>query len=206
MLIGVDFDNTIVSYDRLIYKIALKKGLIPKTISPDKEKIRNHLRLSGKEDLWTELQGYIYGVGIKDCPVFPGALKFLQACKQQGVKVFIISHKTLHPFKGPKYDLHLAAYSWLKSHGFYDTPHTGLSEQKTCFVLTKQEKLNQIADKKCEYFIDDLPEFLEEPGFPAGVKRILFDPNSNYSNASQFVQVASWAQIHKIIMGRRDLI
>jgi len=64
MIIGIDFDNTIVCYDRLFHKLALKRGLIPKSCPRVKEKIRDFLRKSGKEGDWTELQGRAYGPDI----------------------------------------------------------------------------------------------------------------------------------------------
>ena len=34
---------------------------------------------------------------------------------------------------------------------------------------TLAEKLQRIAQQGCTHFLDDLPELLAEPGFPAGV-------------------------------------
>ena len=42
-ILGIDFDNTIVRYDNLFYKIALEKGLIDTSIGKSKE-IRDYLR------------------------------------------------------------------------------------------------------------------------------------------------------------------
>ena len=60
-ILGLDFDNTIVTYDKVFHKIALKKLLIEKTIPEDKIAIRNFLRESGREDEFTTLQGEVYG-------------------------------------------------------------------------------------------------------------------------------------------------
>ena len=40
MLIGIDFDNTIVCYDRVFHKAALEKGLIPADLPPSKGRVR----------------------------------------------------------------------------------------------------------------------------------------------------------------------
>ena len=47
MLVGVDFDNTIVSYDALFWNVALEKKLIPESVPPVKNAVRDHLRAAG---------------------------------------------------------------------------------------------------------------------------------------------------------------
>lgn len=206
MLIGVDFDNTIVCYDEVFHRVAIERGLIPAEVPVTKGKVRDYLRQCGKEDIWTELQGYVYGACMKDATPFPGMLEFFVQCKQLGLDVSIISHRTRYPFQGPVYDLHMAAYEWLELYGFYDPSKIGLSPDQIYFELTKQDKLDRIAKVGCNYFVDDLPEFLAEPGFPAGVERILFDPNDNYSACHNFHRVNSWMEIAKIINRRRIAI
>ena len=70
MILGVDFDNTLVCYDSLFYRVALEKEAIPSKCAPTKRAVRDHLRENGLEDLWTELQGYVYGKRIlKEYPL-----------------------------------------------------------------------------------------------------------------------------------------
>lgn len=195
MIIGVDFDNTIVCYDNVIYRVAVQKGFIPTSLSATKEVIRDYLRNSGKEEAWTELQGYIYGSVIKEAPPFPGVKDFFSHYLRQGINLSIISHKTLYPFLGPKYDLHRAAHEWLDFHGFYDPSQIGLSPSQVYFELTKQQKLDRIAKIGCTHFIDDLPEFLSEPSFPSSVQRILFNPTQDHSVSFPYWQVSSWREI-----------
>jgi 5'(3')-deoxyribonucleotidase len=64
--------------------------------------------------------------------------------------------------------------------------------------VTKQAKLQRIANQGCTHFIDDLPEFLGETNFPTNVKRILFDPNSNYPTEPRFVRVSSWTEVETL--------
>ena len=198
MLIGVDLDNTVVCYDQLFYQVAVEKGLIPADVSVSKAKVRDFLRQHGREDAWIELQGGVYGAYMQDALPFPGVLDFLARCKLKGVSVCIVSHRTRYPFQGPVYDLHQAAYEWLESHGFYDSAQIGLAPDQVYLELTKEGKLGRIAELCCTHFIDDLPEFLEEPGFPTGVQRILFDPNDSYTNDFGFRRVASWTEIQKL--------
>jgi len=199
MLVGVDFDNTIVCYDDLFHRVAIEQGLIPPEVPATKGHVRDYLRQCDREDAWTELQGYVYGARLCEARAFPGALEFFARCKQQGITVCIISHKTRHPFQGPVYDLHQAAYEWLENQGFYDPSGIGLLRHQVFLELTKQEKLDRIARLRCSYFIDDLPEFLAEPGFPARVERILFDPNADHLTGNGFLRAASWAEIEKLI-------
>jgi hypothetical protein len=184
----------------------VEKDLIPPGVSASKGQVRDYLRRCGQEDVWTELQGYVYGARMQETLPFPGVLDFFAQCKDLGVTVYIISHKTQYPFQGTAYDLHQAAHKWLESYGFYDPARIGLSPAQVYFELTKPEKLIRIARSGCDYFIDDLPEFLSEPGFPAGVDRILFDPNDNYPMGHHFHRATSWAEIEGILMSRRNTL
>ena len=192
MLIGVDFDNTIVCYDEVFYQAAVKQGLVPKDTPVVKDAVRDYLRHCGKEDLWTELQGYVYGACMADAAPFPGVLDFFARCRQRGVPAYIISHKTRYPFRGRKYDLQQAALEWLKSKGL-DGDHVFLE-------LTKEAKLKRIAEVGCTHFIDDLPEFLAESAFPSGVDRILFDPNNHHPEARRFHRFTSWQEIRDSLL------
>jgi hypothetical protein len=127
---------------------------------------------------------------------FPGVLKFFTRCKEKGIPTFIISHKTQHPIIGPSHDLHESAHEWLSAAGFYDHDRGGLSPRQVYFDLTKEAKLDRIATLHCTHFIDDLPEFLSEESFPAGVRKVLFDPNDTAANNEQgFVRALSWQEI-----------
>ena len=194
MLIGVDFDNTIVCYDELFYKVALERMLIPANLSANKTAIRNYLRRIGQEDKWTEMQGYVYGFRmITEAEAFPGVHDFFVFCQRHGFPVRIISHKTRYPYRGEPYDLHQAAREWLVYHGF---DHSIDLLSKYFFAeLTKAEKLQRIQNLGCTYFIDDLPEFLTDANFPADVQRILFDPANEYGDFRDGIRVSSWTQV-----------
>ena len=200
MHLGIDFDNTIVRYDGVFHQVAVEQGLIPPEIPVSKGEVRDYLRQCGREDDWTQLQGYVYGARMKDATPFPGVLDCFARFVKRGIIVCIISHKTRYPYMGPKYDLHQAAQQWLEQQGFFDQAQIGLSSDQVFFELTKQEKLDRIAKVGCTHFIDDLPEFLAEPGFPDGVERILFDPNKNHPTGHHFHRITSWMEIEKIIL------
>ena len=66
MIVGLDFDNTIISYEKIFYNIAYKKKLIPKHISKDKNTIKKYLIAKNLEDEWTIIQGEVYSIEIKN--------------------------------------------------------------------------------------------------------------------------------------------
>lgn len=200
MLIGVDFDNTIVCYDQAFHSVTLERGLIPAELPATKGSVRDYLRQIGREDEWTELQGHVYGARMLDASPFPGVLEFFSRCKQRRIDVCIISHRTRYPFRGPIYDLHQAAQAWLETYGFYHPSGIGISRQQVFFEFTKQEKLDRIKMVGCTHFVDDLPELLLEPGFPEGVERILFDPSDTYASDHRFCRVTSWKEIERILV------
>jgi hypothetical protein len=199
MRIGVDFDNTIVCYDALFHRVCRERDLIPAGLPVNKTDVRDHLRRIGREDDWTEMQGYVYGARMGEAEAFPGALDFFRACRSTSVDVCIISHKTRHPYRGEQHDLHRAAAAWLEQMGFHDPADIGLPRDRVFFELTKLDKLARIGREGCTHFIDDLPEFLAETAFPEAVDRILFDPNQLHA-AGTFTRVTSWAGARQLLL------
>jgi len=197
-VIGVDFDNTIVCYDALFHKVCRERGLIPDDVPVNKSDVRNFLRRAGREDDWTEMQGYVYGTRMAEAEPFPGVIEFFRSTRSRSCRLCIISHKTKTPIRGAAYDLHRAAFDWLEARGFFATTGAGLAVDDVHFELTKEAKLERIRNRGCGDFIDDLPEFLIEPAFPAGTRRILFDPNSLYSSEAGVVRVTSWAEAKRL--------
>lgn len=194
MRLGLDFDNTIVCYDGLFHRVAREEGLIPAALPATKSDVRNHLRSIGREEVWTEMQGRVYGPRLREASPYPGVLEFVRRVRQAGIPVAVISHKTKHPFLGEKHDLHAAAWGWLEQEGFFDPARIGMSRDDVFFELTKQSKLGRIGSWGCTHFIDDLPEFLGEAAFPEGVERWLFDPNDLYSDETRFHRLGHWKE------------
>lgn len=180
MRIGLDFDNTIACYEGVFHAAAVEKGLIPPETGRDKTSVRDYLRAIGREDDWTELQGYIYGARMDLVAPYPGTARFIRATRRGGHDVFVISHKTIHPFRGPDYDLHGAARRFLLEQALVGSGTSMLSEEDVWFETTLADKFARIAALRCDVFIDDLPEFLSDPSFPAGCRPILFDPHEVY--------------------------
>ena len=79
MKIGIDLDNTVVRYDSLFSKVALKEGLLKEGWSAStKTEIRNYLyrKAEGKK-AWMKLQGLVYGKYMQGADMMPGVANFL---------------------------------------------------------------------------------------------------------------------------------
>ena len=79
-------------------------------------------------------------------------------------------------------------------------PEVGLPEDRVFFAETKQGKLDRIRELDCSHYIDDLPEFLLEPGFPAEVERILFDPWQRSVGRVPFTCVSDWETARRCLL------
>jgi hypothetical protein len=203
MLIGTDFDNTIVCYDSLFHRLALDAGFITADLAEDKGSVRDYLRRTGQERRWTELQGEVYGARMAEAGIFPGVVDFFQTCRAREIPVNIISHKSRRPYLGAGHDLHRAAQDWLAANGFYSAGGAGLRPQDVYFEESRDRKLARISHAGCTHFIDDLPEFLAEPGFPRNVDRILFDPRGVHPGTGSLTRVGSWNELAMLLLGER---
>ena len=146
--IGLDFDNTLITYDLLFKDLAVKKGLISANFPEDKKLIRKHLKDSGNEELFTSLQAEVYGLNIKDAEPSPHMLSALKLIKAKGANIIIVSHKTKVPYSGPAYDLRKGALEWMSKNEFFSK--TGLSLQRKCvfFEGTKEEKIQREPEER----------------------------------------------------------
>lgn len=191
MILGVDFDNTIVCYDGLFHAQAVSRGMIPPDTPAGKTAVRDALRDSGREDAFTLLQGYVYGPGIHAARPYPGVAECLCALRRQGVNVRIVSHKTPFPYLGPRYDLQQFARDWLVEAGLVGGPD-GLARDDVFLEATREGKARRIASLGCTHFIDDLPDFLSHPDFPSGVRRLLFAPGHAEGESDGMHCVPDW--------------
>jgi hypothetical protein len=200
MRVGLDFDNTIVSYDALFHKLALEGGWIAADLPRSKLLVRDHLRRIGKEDVWTEMQGLVYGARMAEAESFPGVPDFLRWARSEGVEIFIVSHKTRYPFLGPQYDLHAAAREWIEQ-SLRDDRGPFIQPANAYFELTKEQKCARLGELNCAVFVDDLPELLTSPDFPLHVEPLLFDPEGHYGSVG-LQTVSSWRDVHRIVASR----
>ena len=198
MLIGLDFDNTIVCYDQAIALLAEELLELPADVPRTKLGLRNFLRAAGREPEWTAFQGELYGPGMRFAEPFDGAIATMQQLLDEGRDLVIISHRSRRPYAGEPHDLHAAARGWvaerLQSEGLFGS----IGDKSAVYFLeTRDQKVEMITHLGCEAFLDDLPEVLSAPGFPAAAAGILFDPAGLFVSyeESGYIWISSWVQL-----------
>jgi len=201
MRIGIDFDNTLVTYDDVFRAAAAGFATIPPGVGAGKRDIRDYLRtLPGGELTWQRLQGYVYGKGISGAQTFAGADRFLRRCRAEGAEVVIVSHKTEFGHHDPdRVNLREAARGWMTAKGFFAADGYAIPAGNLFFEATRAEKLRRIAALDCAWFIDDLEEVLDDPDFPRQVTRILFAQAGLEGSAPPYPVCWSWNDIEKLV-------
>ena len=172
MIIGLDFDNTIVCYDKAIATLAESHFDLPSDFPRTKLAIRDHLRSAGREEAWTRFQGELYGPGMAHAEPFPHAIEIIRELSDRGHRLAVISHRTRFPYLGERHDLHAHARGWIDEH----LPHVLSS---IVFHEMKAAKIDAIGLEGCDLFVDDLPEILLDPQFPASTRGVLFAPGGD---------------------------
>ena len=198
MLLGLDFDNTLVTYDKLFYELAIEKGLISESIAPTKKAIRDYLRSVDDENSFTLLQGEVYGSCILRAEPSPGMIDALLLLKSAGLKTVLVSHKTKYPYAGPKYDLHEAALSWLDKYNFFSDSFMGWATSDVFFEPTKVDKINKICELKCTHYIDDLPEILAL--IPESITRFLYSPTISQTQFEGYKVLNDWSKATPVFL------
>jgi phosphoserine phosphatase len=198
MMLGLDFDNTIIRYDELFHKVALEKKVVPGSVPADKNAIRNYLYRQHLEDEWTRLQGEVYGARINEARPFDGMLETLRSLKEAPIRMCIVSHKTRTPYLGPNYDLHQAARDWMTKQGFFDEQGLSWKEGHIFFESTKEEKVRQIVSLGCTHYIDDLPEILKM--LPDRITKILFSPKEKIKEQNDWLVFRSWKDLPSLLL------
>jgi hypothetical protein len=173
--VGIDFDNTLIDYDRVFLAAARERGLVAADFAGAKRAVRDAIRrLPNGELAWQRLQGHVYGAGITGAVPYAGAAAFLRRCADAGAAVFVVSHKTRYGHHDPaRVNLRAAARDWMAAHGFFRTDRAAIPPDHVFFEDDRGRKLARIAALRCTHFIDDLEEVFADSRFPEGVCRIL---------------------------------
>lgn len=192
--IGIDFDNTIIEYHRIFHRLALGRGWIPPDLPVSKEKVRAFLvEVDGNDLRWQKLQALAYGPEILGAEPFVGFTDFLSEASRLGCEVFVVSQKSEFSHFDPSVPLREWAIKWLELSGLLkssDTPW-GIQMQNLFFESTRPEKLTRIADLKCDLFIDDLLEVLEDSAFPKTSRGVWFSSSGHarsWSDLADFLK------------------
>ncbi len=209
--IGIDFDNTIASYDRLFAQLAHELGLIAPGVAPGgKRALRDALRArpDGERD-WRHLQAIAYGPRLFHAVPMDGIAAFLRACRARGAEVHVVSHKTRYANAFSEgTNLHEVAMYWMRRQGFFAADGFGLDPAQVHFEASRGDKVARIAELGIDVFIDDLAEVFAEPGFPAATRKILFAPDGEagdgpgdarpYAGARR---ARHWHEIRELVLG-----
>jgi len=190
LLIGLDFDNTIVCYDKAIFRLADKSLKLPYDLPRTKLAIRDYLREANREHEWTAFQGELYGPGMSYAEPFEHSIETLQVLKAAGCSLRIVSHRSLKPYAGPAHDLHAAARAWIDENLALDL----IVNSQAFFYETMHQKIAAIGALECDIFLDDLPIVLGDEVFPSTCQPILFDPE-NFHAKVNFVRITHWKEL-----------
>ena len=197
--LGLDFDNTIVCYNRAIAVLADELFDLPPEVPRTKLGLRDHLRGANREPEWTAFQGELYGPGMSHAEPFDGAIETMLQMVAAGHDLVIVSHRSRRPYAGEPHDLHSAAHNWvaerLQSAGLFAE-----DDESVNFLETLEEKVARIDELGCQAFLDDLPEVLRSPGFPAGAMGILFDPSGIAHAPEGQHRISKWAELNTVLM------
>jgi len=197
MIIGLDFDNTIVCYDRAIAVLAEQHLDLPAELPRTKVAIRDHLRSEGQEEAWTRFQGELYGPGMIHAELFEHALTSIRELAGDHHTLLVISHRTRFPYLGRRHDLHAFAKEWILER----LPH---SFESVTFHERKEEKLSAIGHLGCQIFVDDLPEILSDTFFPRSTLGVLFSPQGSLHSWSG-PHISSWRDLPIVVRNRANL-
>lgn len=192
MKVGIDLDNTLADYSRPLTRLCLEHG-IPVASGHPRKLLREEIGRRGCEADWTRLQGMLYGPWMQEAELAPGFRGFLERATLAGATCLIVSHRTRVPLLGEPHDLHAAARAWLAS--------VGLEACTAHLEETRAAKIQRIASLQLDVFIDDLPQVLDDPGFPAGTRRILFDPAHQHGQRAGMTRATTWESIGHHVFG-----
>ncbi len=196
-VIGIDFDNTLVSYDDIICSIAVQQGLIAPGTGKSKKDVRDRIRQLPQGDIeWQKLQTIVYGTRMAEASLIDGVSEFFDSCKRYHIRIYVISHKTEYVKLGEaSINLRTAALAWMKKNKFFVPEGLGLSYQDVYFEWTRGEKIERIKTLKCTHFIDDLEELFLENSFPGDVEKILYAPHMRELPLPGIRLISSWREM-----------
>lgn len=198
--VGLDFDNTLIDYDAAFAAEAVRQGGLRAGEASGKAEVKRRLLAGpGGERAWMRVQGQVYGARIGEGRLIAGVARFLETARDRGAAVHVVSHKTRYGhFDEARTDLRTAALGWMRGQGFFD--RFGLDEAAVYFADTRDEKVARIAALDLEVFVDDLPEVLGHPAFPASIRRIHFAPDGA-ATPDGALACRDWDRIHDVVFG-----
>ena len=193
MIVGLDFDNTIVSYEDSIEVLCEEVGLpISKGLNK-KESLKESSIKVGGDQYWTFLQGELYGPKMEFAKPFENCFDALSAMPYE-IKFIILSHRSPKPYGGQEYNLTEYAEAWINK----NVPRSLLNRiEHIEFFESKKDKILAIQRWAPAVFIDDLTSIFLDPLFPLNVSPVLFDPCSR--SICGFRVMTNWIDLKLIV-------
>jgi hypothetical protein len=203
--IGLDFDNTIVSYDELMHRIAVERRLVAASDTKTKRAIRDRIRQRPNGEIeWQQVQALAYGPLMREARLIDGAEPFVRQCRDAGIAVAIVSHKTEYaPYDATRTNLRTAALDWMIAHRFFDPGGLDLRRDDVYFESTRADKIARVKAIGCSHFVDDLEEVFLDPSFPTDVDRILYAPQGDGGSTDGIMVMSSWQDLRDHFFDRR---
>ncbi len=197
MIIGFDFDNTIIDYSNSFKILAKKKKYNKINSNLDKNSLKDFLIKNKKQNEWTIIQGEVYGKYITRAELYKGFIKLFRYLLKKNIKIFIVSHKTKYPYLGKKINLRKEARKWIQKNIIYKNKIFNFSMKNVYFENSIEKKINRIVKLKCNIFIDDLPQILNL--LPKNIIKFLFNPNAKKKIKENYKTIESWAKFYDLI-------
>ena len=183
MKIGIDFDNTLISYESVFSSIFSDFGLdhYPGSKTLLKKAL---IERDGDDTEWQKVQARVYGPEILKANPAPGLLDFLKSYHKVH-ELFIVSHKTERSNIDSGVNLRDWARKWLKDNGVYNF----ISVDRIFFLNELDQKVLKIKELGLELFIDDLEKVARNQFFPSECRFILFSDIEGPDIISDFSQL-----------------
>lgn len=200
---GIDFDNTLVTYDELLARIALERGLLECSPAETKKGIRDRMRsLPDGEIEWQKCQALLYGPRMSEAKLIGGVHEFFKRARVEGFRVYVISHKTeFSSFDTTGVSLRDRALAWMATNRFFEPDGLNLTPADVFFADTREQKIQYIISLRCTHFIDDLEETFLEASFPTDTVRILYEPARQSTPPAGIQLMKSWREINDYFFG-----
>ena len=153
MRIGIDFDNTIVSYEQVFYEIAQKDNININSYSLSggyKTQVKIALTKKVNGDIqWQRIQGYVYGLGMSSAQIMFGFFNFVLNCRLNNWDVYVVSHKSEYGhFDKSRTQLRRAALDWMKNNNFFYESEPLIPQNNIFFLDTQDLKIKKIIHLK----------------------------------------------------------
>lgn len=196
MIIGIDLDNTIVSYDSLFLEICRERQLVECDDNWNKQQVRDAVREQKGDDTWQYLQAAVYGPQMHRAAPATGVLKAIKSFKDNGATLYIVSHKTACSNIDPSINLHESAKAWLEQNKISGDL---IAEDHIFFEPTRDEKIARIRSIGCDLYIDDLQEVFVESSFPTEIFKVLYAANAEFISNKVNMHCRSWEEIEEFV-------